>query len=100
MNRPTINPVSYLRQRREELRNRYGIQTIRVFGSRARGTQSETSDVDILITAQRPYRFDLIALVALEQEISADLGIPVDLIMEEDLRPSIAETALKDAISV
>lgn len=34
------------------------------------------------VTAQKPYRFDLIELI--------DLGIPVDLILEEDLKPSVA----------
>ena len=100
MQRLTTDPVAYLRQRREELHDQYGIQTIRVFGSRARGTHSENSDIDILITAEKPYRFDLFALVALEQEISADLGISVDLIIEDDLKPSIAGSALTDAISV
>lgn len=95
-----IDPVEYLKRRRNEFRDRFGIETIRIFGSRARGTHSEDSDIDILITAQQPYKFDLLALIGLEQEISADLGISVDLIMEEDLKPSVAASALTDAISV
>jgi uncharacterized protein len=100
MKRQTVDPIGYLRGRREELRDRYGIQTIRVFGSRARGTHCDGSDIDILITAQHPYTFDLIALIGLEQEISDDLGMPVDLIIAEDLKPSVAESALADAVEV
>jgi len=100
MIRSTSEPVEYLRRRKSELHDRYGINTIRVFGSRARGTHSANSDIDILVTAQKPYRFDLIQLIDLEQTISSDLGIPVDLILEEDLKPSIAKSALVEAISV
>ena len=95
-----VDPMTYLRRRKDELHSRYGIETIRVFGSRARGSHSQDSDLDILITAQRPYQFDLIGLVALEQEISADLGIPVDLLLVEDLKPSIAESAIADSIAL
>ncbi|MDA3948131.1 MAG: nucleotidyltransferase domain-containing protein [Spirochaeta sp.] len=100
MRRTVPDPVEYLRRRRSELEDRYGIRTIRLFGSRARGTHSGKSDIDILVTAQKPYRFDLIALIDLEQNIRSDLGIPVDLILEEDLKPSVAESALKEAISI
>jgi uncharacterized protein len=94
------DPIEYLRGRREELRSQYGIQSIRVFGSRARGSHRTESDIDILITAQHPYRFDLIGMIGLEQEISDDLGIPVDLIIEEDLKPSVATSALSEAVSI
>lgn len=100
MNRSTPDPVEYIRRRRSDLEEHYGIRTIRLFGSRARGTHSTTSDIDILITAHKPYRFDLIALIDLEQTISSDLGIPVDLILEEDLKPSVAKAALTEAVSV
>jgi predicted nucleotidyltransferase len=100
MIRSTPEPVEYLRRRKNELHDRYGINTIRVFGSRARGTHSANSDIDILVTAQKPYRFDLIELIDLEQTISSDLGMPVDLILEEDLKPSVARSALMEAISV
>lgn|GEM_PF-286422 len=92
--------VEYLRRRQDELQKRYGIRTIRVFGSRVRGDYSVDSDIDILITAERPYRFDLLGLIDLEQKISDDLGMPVDLIIEEDLKPSIAKSALADSILV
>lgn len=100
MESPYRDPTEYLRNRKDELHRRFGIETVRIFGSRARGDFAPDSDVDILVTARRPLRFDLIGLIALEQEISSDLGIPVDLILEEDLKPSIAESALAEAISV
>ena len=94
------DPILYLRSRRDELARTYGITSIRVFGSRARGDAGPASDVDVLIEAEKPYRFDLLGLIALEQELSEDIGLPVDLILEEDLKPGVASTALAEAIPV
>lgn len=95
-----IDPIAYLRSRREELARTYGITSIRVFGSRSRGDARPDSDIDVLIEAERPYRFDLLGLIALEQELSEDIGLPVDLILEEDLKPGVAASARADAVSV
>ncbi len=97
---PKVDPVDYLRSRREELARIYGITSIRVFGSRARGDARSDSDIDVLIEAQKPYHFDLLGLIALEQEISEDIGISVDLILDEDLKPGIAARARDEAIPV
>ena len=94
------DPFSYLRSRREELARSHGITSLRVFGSRARGEGRDDSDIDILIEAEKPYRFDLLGLIALEQEMSEDLGISVDLVLDEDLKPGIGAHARAEAILV
>lgn len=91
---------SYLRDKRDDLARRYGIRSIRVFGSRARGDERADSDVDLLIEAEKPYRFDLLGLIALEQELSAELGISVDLVLDEDLKPVIGERVRSEAVLV
>jgi predicted nucleotidyltransferase len=62
-----------------------------VFGSYARGEQTERSDLDILIDFDA--NIDLLELIGLEQELSALLGIKVDLItlrsVKESLKPYI-----------
>ncbi len=94
------DPIAYLRSRREELARTYGITSLRIFGSRARGDARPDSDIDVLIEAEKPYRFDLLGLIALEQEMSEDLGLPVDLILDEDLKPGIGAHARAEAIPV
>ena len=94
------DPLAYLRSRREELARNYGITSLRVFGSRARGDARPDSDIDALIEAEKPYRFDLLGLIALEQEMSEDLGLPVDLVLDEDLKPTIGAHARAEAIPV
>ena len=43
-----------LREHKEDLAQRYGVQEIAVFGSYARGEQTPLSDVDILVTLRKP----------------------------------------------
>lgn len=94
------DPIAYLRSRREELARTHGIISFQVFGSRARGDARPESDVDILIKAEKPYRFDLLGLIALEQEMSDDLGLPVDLVLDEDLKPGIGAHARAEAVQI
>ncbi|TVR03747.1 MAG: nucleotidyltransferase [Spirochaetaceae bacterium] len=94
------NPREYLRARRDELHRRYGIRSIRLFGSYARGEARPDSDLDLIIEADKPYRFDLLGLISLQQEISEDLGVDVDLILDEDLKPGVARRAHAEAIEI
>jgi len=61
---------------------------ISVFGSFARGEQTQISDIDLLITLKssdnRP-TFGLFELIRLEQELEQKLGCEVDLVTEEGL---------------
>jgi hypothetical protein len=43
-----------LKEHKEEIREKYGVIIVGVFGSYARGKQNETSDVDIIVELERP----------------------------------------------
>uniref|UniRef100_A0A7C4YHF6 Nucleotidyltransferase n=1 Tax=candidate division WOR-3 bacterium TaxID=2052148 RepID=A0A7C4YHF6_UNCW3 len=43
-----------LKEHREEIREKYGVVIVGVFGSYARGEQNKTSDVDIIVELERP----------------------------------------------
>lgn len=58
---------------------------VSLFGSYARGTQTESSDVDILIDSDDS--FNLLDLIGIEQELSSLLGKPVDLVTRRSLSP-------------
>ncbi len=69
-----------------------------VFGSMARGEASEQSDVDLLIYfAQRK---SLLAMVALERQMSAALGRKVDLLTEAALSPYLRDTIKNEMVVV
>jgi uncharacterized protein len=76
----------------------HGARNVRVFGSVARGTDSETSDLDLLV-AMEPGR-SLLDLVALNQDLQDALGRPVDVVTEGGLSPYLRDRILAEAIAL
>ena len=66
-----------LRKHKEELRERFGVSSIAIFGSYARGEETELSDVDILVEFERSIGWEIVDLRDYVEEL---LGLPVDLI--------------------
>jgi predicted nucleotidyltransferase len=85
-----------LAERRSEilgLAERYRTGEVRVFGSVARG---DNSDVDFLIKPRRGCSlFDLGGLLEDLQDL---LGCRVDLVTEDGLKPRLRERVLKEAV--
>lgn len=77
------------------LRAQYRVNTLEVFGSFVRGEETADSDLDLLVT------FDevpsLFRFVALENDLSDSLGIKVDLVMKDSLKPNIGKYILEEA---
>ena len=73
---------------------RYPVSNPRVFGSVARGEDDEKSDLDLLVDpTERTTYFDLSAL---EDELAALLGVPVDILTPGAVGPEIADTVRRD----
>lgn len=90
--------IATLAAHRADLAARYHIAELGVFGSYVRGEQGPDSDVDILVTfAVTP---SLFTLIALEDELQALLGHPVDLAVKSALRPHIGKHILREVIAV
>lgn len=75
-----------------------GGSQVRVFGSVARGEDDEDSDVDLLFAMGRP--LSLMELGRLEEQVSAAVGMSVDLVPESSLRPALREQALAEAVAL
>ena len=88
-----------LAERRTEilrLAERYRAGKVCVFGSVARGDNTQVSDVDLLVTPQPGCSlFDLGGLLEDLQEL---LGCPVDLVTEDGLKPRLRERVLREAV--
>jgi predicted nucleotidyltransferase len=78
------------------LRRRYAVRSLALFGSLARGGDHEGSDVDVLVTFE-PGRTPGLAFFALQDELSALLGRPVDLNMPASLSPYFRDQVLREA---
>lgn len=80
------------------LRKRYGLKTLAVFGSIARGDDREDSDVDILVTFEGKPTFD--GFMGLRLDLEDLLGRSVDLGTPETLRPEMRAAVERDLIHV
>ncbi|WP_297091526.1 nucleotidyltransferase family protein [Thermococcus sp.] len=83
-----------LRVHKEELRERYGVKRIGVFGSYSRGEQKEDSDVDILVEFEKP--IGLIDFIRLQEYLESLLGVKVDLVTKGALKKRIKERILQE----
>ncbi|RLF95086.1 nucleotidyltransferase [Thermococci archaeon] len=83
-----------LEKHKTELKAKYGIKEIGIFGSYLRGEQKEKSDLDVLVEFEPDAKIDLIKFVELEEHLSDLLGINVDLVMKSGLKPRIGKHIL------
>jgi predicted nucleotidyltransferase len=80
------------------LASKYGLKNLRVFGSRARGDATPSSDLDLLVEyADGTSLFDVIGF---EQELGDVLGIRVETTSERSLHPVIRDRVLAEAKSL
>jgi predicted nucleotidyltransferase len=75
---------------------RRGASNVRVFGSVARGDESEHSDVDLLVDLGSDV--GLVALAGLAREIGQIVGVDVDVVPADSLKPGVREQVLAEAI--
>jgi hypothetical protein len=81
----------------EELQSRFGITSMRLFGSVARDEHHEGSDVDIFVTMP-PKMMNYIAAAQYLEEL---LGSQVDLIRDHShLRPFFRKQIERDGITI
>ena len=80
---------------RQELKERYKVAEIGIFGSYLRREQKKTSDLDLLVEFDEPVSF--FDFIRLENELTKLLGIKVDLVMKESLKPRLRERVIKEA---
>ncbi|MCT8337440.1 nucleotidyltransferase family protein [Methanoculleus sp. Afa-1] len=78
-----------LQRLKGEIAARFSVSRIGIFGSVARGEQTEASDIDILVEFSRPIGF--FAFLELEEFLSLNLAAPVDLVTPDALKPIIRE---------
>jgi hypothetical protein len=74
----------------------HGVVAVYVFGSVVRGTATPDSDVDLLVEFSCP--IGLVAFVALQQELANRLGVRVDLVTRDALKPQLQARILSEAV--
>lgn len=87
-----------LRDLLPELRERYHVVDVSVFGSRVRADATALSDLDLLVTFDT--EASLFDLVGLELDLEARLGVQVDVVTPSSIKPRIRDRILETAVPV
>ena len=77
-----------------ELRKRYNVKEMGIFGSYARGEQKRKSDIDVLVDFYNVP--DLIKFIELERKLQRLLGIKVDLVRKQAIREELKDSILRE----
>lgn len=86
----------WLVQNKSVLQERYQVRELGSFGSYVRKEQTETSDVDVLVEfSQTP---SLLKFINLENYLTDNLGVQVDLVHKGGLKPRIGERVLAEVV--
>ena len=83
-----------LADHREEVR-RFGVRSLGLFGSAARGEATATSDLDFLVEFENP-TFD--TYMGLLEFLEKLFGHPVDLVLANTLKPRLRESILRETV--
>ncbi|MHC4171936.1 MAG: nucleotidyltransferase family protein [Planctomycetota bacterium] len=82
----------------EEIRKRFSVKILSIFGSAARGEMADGSDVDILVAFDQKASFDL--FMDLKLYLEELLGTGVDLVTDKALRPQTRRTIEQEMVDV
>jgi predicted nucleotidyltransferase len=88
---------SLLELHKGDIKDKYNIKRIGIFGSVARGEADELSDIDILVEFDKPIGLDFVLLA---DEIENILGVKIDLVTENAIKPKMFEFIKQDLIYV
>lgn len=83
-------------ERLREVCERYGVASLEMFGSVARGEESGSSDVDLLYVLKPDARLGF-RLFDLEDELADLFGRSVDLVARRSVNKYLREQVLADA---
>ena len=90
--------INILKKELPFLKEKYDVKKIGVFGSYSKEIQDEKSDVDILVEFESTIGF--FDFIMLEDYLTAKLGLKVDLVTEDALKPIIKPYVMKEVMYV
>jgi len=85
-----------LAEHKKELKEKYKVKEIGIFGSFVKGKQKKKSDIDILVEFEEP--IGLFDFMDLEEYLGKLLEAKVDLVSKRALKPRIGEYILKEIV--
>jgi len=95
---PTLEELKRRKGRIDEIARQNGVTSVRVFGSVARGTAKEGSDLDLLVTMAP--KSTLLDLAGFELALEEELGTKVDVVEEGGLHTLLEQSILLEALGI
>lgn len=80
------------------LKKKYKVKSLAIFGSYLKGEQGRKSDIDIL--AEFSGVISLFEFIEAENLLSEALGVKVDLVIKDTLKPRVKESILREAVNI
>lgn len=96
MNRNQV--LALLNQHGDEIRRRFAVRQLSLFGSAARDELRDDSDIDVLVEFEGPPTFD--GYLGLKDYLEALFGADVDLATEAMVKPRLWRYIEKDLLRV
>jgi len=87
-----------LRRQLPSLADRFGVKSLGVFGSYVRQEEGEGSDLDVLVEFHETP--GLFKFIELENHLTDLLGVRVDLVMKDALKPRIGQRILQEVVAL
>ena len=85
--------IDRLRKKKSDLKKKYPIKTLYLFGSYSKNEQTENSDVDIMVELKRPIGFDFVHLA---EELEKILQKRVDVVSSDGIEKKKKKYIEKD----
>ena len=96
--------VEKIKKKLEELKpsleEKFKVKSIGIFGSYVRGGEKKGSDLDILVEFEESADLSLLDFIRLENYLSEELGVKVDLVEKGTLKPRIGKHILEEVVSI
>ncbi len=84
-----------IKEKKGTIMKYYNVIDIGIFGSYIHDEQQETSDIDILVRFEHGHK-DLFNFIRLKNYLEKLLGIEVDLVYAESIKPRLKEEVLNE----
>lgn len=99
LSKPDLGAIrTILREKLSEIRTRYRVKSLGLFGSYVRGEQTQSSDLDILVDYEVAPTF--FQFIELEDYLTELVGVKVDLVMKKALKPRIGDRVIAELVTL
>jgi len=88
-----MNDLENIKLKIKPILKKYGISKAGIFGSSARG-ESVVNDLDLLVKIDK--KISLLEFIGIQQELEDELGMKVDLVEYDAIKPALKDDILRE----